>query len=47
MAAPPKTVYCPRCDKPFTSQTRVVALFKMRQHVQKAHPEYDSEWEEK
>lgn len=46
MVTTPKTVYCPRCDKPFTAITRVAALFAMRQHVKKAHPEYDPRWEE-
>lgn len=46
MATIPKTVYCPRCDKPFTGKTRVAALIAMRAHVKKAHPEYDTEWEE-
>ena len=46
MVTTPKTVYCPRCDRPFAAPTRIAALFKMRQHVKKAHPEYDPQWEE-
>lgn len=46
MAVTQKMVYCPRCDKSFTSITRVAAMVKMRAHVKKAHPEYDTQWEE-
>lgn len=46
MVTTPKTVYCPRCDRPFTSTTRVAAMVRMRAHVKKAHPDYDPKWEE-
>ena len=36
-----KIVYCPRCDRPFTSKTsRAAAIRAMGAHVKKAHPEY-------
>lgn len=38
---PEKTVYCPKCDKPFSSKfTRHAAMQKVEAHLKKAHPEY-------
>jgi hypothetical protein len=42
-----KTVYCPRCDRGFSSAlSRARAWAKLVKHVKIAHPEYDIEWTE-
>lgn len=39
------TVYCPRCDKPFTRASKVAAMNNMEEHLRNNHPEYNS-WQD-
>lgn len=32
--------YCPRCDKPFTGKTRLLAWIKTKAHIKRSHPGY-------
>lgn len=41
-----KYAFCPRCDKPFKSLTKVIAMALMRAHLKKAHPDYIPLYEE-
>lgn len=37
----PKTFFCPRCDRPFTSlKSNLVAKAAMIAHLKKAHKDY-------
>lgn len=39
------TVYCPRCDRAFTSPlSRVYAMGLLNRHIRKAHPEFIPLW---
>ncbi|HOA04141.1 MAG TPA: hypothetical protein PKI27_17685 [Dermatophilaceae bacterium] len=35
-----KTAYCPRCDRPFTGATKLLAWLKVKKHVKNSHPDY-------
>lgn len=41
-----QTVYCPRCDRGFTSmKSKKDAMLNMEKHVKNAHPDYDG-WDQ-
>lgn len=33
-----KTAYCPRCDRAFLGDTKVIAMTAMREHLKKCTP---------
>ena len=44
---PRRTVFvefCPRCDKPYSSDAADKALNDVIYHVARNHPDYDPEW---
>lgn len=38
------TMYCPRCDRPYSGKNSDEALETVKKHVAEQHPDHDPDW---